>query len=119
MRPAEENADQRVVDVRVKRSLETFHRPIEAVAGDDVGAGELHGANRFAEDVGIEWEIGVHVENEIFLRRGESGFQRAAELAILRMTDADDARIFVRGARDELRRVVGRGVIDDDDLVIV
>ena len=78
MRPAEEHADERVVDVRVNRAPRTLDRSIVAIAGDHVGARHLHRADGAAEDVGVEWEVGVHVQNEIFGGRRETGLERAA-----------------------------------------
>ena len=119
MRPAEEYADQRVVDVGVDCAARTLDRAVVAIAGDHVGAGDLHRANGAAEDVGVEWEVGVHVQHQILRGDGESCFERAAELPVFLVANHPYARILGRPARHEHRRRVGRGIVDDDDLVIV
>ena len=91
---------------------------IEAIAADEIGARDVHRADGAAEDVGVEREVGVHVEDQLVLRRRETGAQRGAELLIEVVADEADLRISRNRAPHELRRIVGRGVVDDDDLVV-
>src|SRR5437867_4120099 len=77
MRPAKQDADERVVHVGVNRTARSFDGPVVAIAGDHVRAGDLHRAGGAAQDVGVEGKIGVHVEDEIPGGRRKSGLERA------------------------------------------
>src|SRR2546430_10937355 len=60
MRPAEKDANEAVVDVRIDRPLRTLDRSVVTITGDDIRAGDLHRANGPAEDVGVERHGGGH-----------------------------------------------------------
>jgi len=118
VRPAEEEADQRIVEIGVDRPPQPLGRAVEPVAGDHVGAGDFQRADRRADDVGIERQVGVHVDHQVLAGRREAGLERAAELPVHLVAQHADPRILRREEADDRRRTVRRGVVDDDDLVV-
>ena len=102
---------------RVHRAEKSFDRAVQSVTGDDVGAGDRERRHGAAEDVGVEGQIGVHIEHLIHARRSESGAQRAAELAVVLVAEQPDVGVDDRQHLDHGHGVVGRRIVDDYDLV--
>ena len=117
-RPLEQEPDERVVDDRVDRAPVPFRNAVEPVARDEVGARQPHRPDRPLEVPRIRRQVGVGVEHQLEPRGREAGPERAAELAVPLVADDADARVARGRPRHDLRRVVRRGVVDDDDLVV-
>ncbi len=66
----------------------------------------------------VEGQVRVGVEHEIALGLGETGLDRSAELAVLRVVDDSYVRVGVGQLICDAWRGVGRRVVDDQDLVV-
>ena len=88
-RQAEQDADDVVVDPADHDAVKRI-RAADLVAVDQIDAGPHPRATAAASSAGIVLRVAVRVEDQ-FLRRGsESGLQRAAVAAVLRVVDDPD-----------------------------
>jgi hypothetical protein len=66
----------------------------------------------------VEREVGVGVQHEVAGGRREAGLHRPAQLAVAVVVDDADVRVGRRHVVGDLRRTVGRLVVDHDQLVV-
>ncbi len=114
-RNVEEDAHEVVPDSRREPA-----RPpvlsVDAVSGHDVHPVDP-GQERL-ELVDVELEVRVGEEDEVHGRRAEASEQRFAVSAVLPVLDEPDVRILLAERPDDLRRPVGRAVVDHHDLEV-
>src|SRR6478735_5133866 len=114
----EQAADEHVVEERVHRPRRTLAGPVEAVGRHDVGVVVAHQPDRLADLGHVERQIGVAVQHQVARGRGEAGLHRPTELAVPRVVDGDDVRVGRGELVGDPAGGVGRGIVDDDHLVV-
>ena len=114
----EQHAYEQVVEERIDHSHVSLAGAIEAIGGDEISLVLPHQTQSLVHLAHVEGQVGIRVQHDIPLGRGETRLDRATQFAVRRMVHHLDSRVDSCRLISKSRRRIGRGIVHDDHLVI-